>query len=526
MHRALTIPELVHEIFSHVGTSDLASSVSIVCKQWSDISTDIIWRKLDDLQPLLRLIGEIEVNACPERGRGHFSCKFTSLYEDWGRFDFLSRHVQVFTLSISSIDYQPALSDIAMLRSGMVFLPRLKELEWYGCEGDSWKSSVFMMHEGITTFTLSVPWGLSNEGYTHTAQCFGFIAARMPRLEYLHIDSIMYRDPDISLLGLALEPVVSKLTSLKSISFPLFTNTFSIIAEMSTLPHITSIIIENDSFSLHIPSFPPGLSCSLPSRLGTLYTSTTFGDATRLFNTDLPHLSDIHLESGQSEVPSTVHHLARLISHCCRDLRELQLVSRQTTQEFTGSSFDCITIADIAPLFSCSAMEALTIVHAFPLLLPDSDIRTLLTRWPALKVLNLNSSPSSFSRGGNNLPLPEWKTLTTFARYGTNLVELGLYMNGLVDVPDHKDAYPFAQLDLLIVGTSDIRGSHDEARLLSYILPSGCTIIVDSMIDPGWEQIIPLISVLQQVREEEREAKKELERRVVELEAQLASARN
>ncbi|KAK0217583.1 hypothetical protein EDD85DRAFT_362707 [Armillaria nabsnona] len=528
MHRALTIPELVHEIFSHVNTSDLASSVSIVCKQWSDISTDIIWRKLDDFQPLLRLIGETEVNACPEWGRGHLSCKFTSLYEDWSRFDFLSRHVQVFTFSGPPIDYQPALSDIAMLRSGMVFLPRLKELEWYGCEGDSWKSSVFMMHEGITTFTLSIPWGLSNEGYTHTAQCFGFIAARMPRLEHLHIDSIIYRDPDIiSLLGLALEPVVSKLTSLKSISFPPFTNTFSIMAEMSTLPHITSIIVENESFSLHIPSFPPGLSCSLPSRLGILHTSTTFGDATRLFNTDLPHLSDILLESGQSEVPSTMHRLARLISQCCRNLRELQLVSRQTTQGFTGSSRDCITIADIAPLFSCSAMEALTIVHAFPLLLPDSDIRTLLTRWPALKILNLNSSPSSFSRGDNNLPLPEWKTLTTFARYGTSLAELGLYMNGLVDVPDNKDAYPFAQLDSLIVGTSEIRGSHDEARLLSYILPSGCEIIADPMMDPDfkWEQIIPLISVLWQVREEEREAKKELERRVVELEAQLASAR-
>ncbi|PBK76530.1 hypothetical protein ARMSODRAFT_1011772 [Armillaria solidipes] len=523
MHRALTIPELIHEIFSHVSTRDLASSVSVVCKQWSDISTEIIWRKLDDLRPLLRLIGEIEVNPYIERGRGRFSCKFTSLYEDWSRFDFYSRHVRVFSLNGSSIDYQPALSDIAMLRSGMAFLPRLKELEWYGCEGDSWKSSVFMMHEGITTFTLSVPWGLSNEGYTHTAQCFGFIAARMSRLEYLHIASIRYRDPHISLLGSALEPVVSKLTSLKSITFPPFTNTFSIIAEMSTLPHITTIVVEDRSYSAHIPSFPPGLSCSLPSRLGTLRAFTTFGDATRLFNTDLPHLSDILLESGQSEAPSTVHRLARLISHCCRNIRELQLTSPETPQEFTGS-FDCITIADIAPLFSCSAMEVLIIEHAFPLLLPDSDIRTLLIRWPALKVLNLNSTPLSFTREVSNLPLPEWKTLATFARYGTNLVELGLYMNGLVDVPDNKDAYPFAQLASLIVGASEIRGSHDEARLLSYILPSGCTITADSSDE--WEQIIPLIPVLWQVQAEEREAKKELERRVVELEAQLTSARN
>ncbi len=415
-----------------------------------------------------------------------------------------------------------------MLRSGMAFLPRLKELEWYGCEGDSWKSPVFMMHQGITTFTLSIPWGLSDEGYAYTAQCFGFVAARMPRLVNLHIDSIVYNSPDISLLGLALEPVVSKLTSLKSISFPPFTNTFSIIAEMSTLPNITTILVKNRSWSVRIPSFPPGLSCSLPSHLGTLHAPMTFGDATRLFNTNLPHLSDIHLQSGQSEVPSTVHRLTSLISHCCRNLRKLRLTSSEALEEFAGSPLDCITIADIAPLFSCSAIEALIITHAFPLLLPDSEIRTLLIRWPTLRFLNLNCSPLSFTRGDSNIPLPEWKSLATFARYGTNLVELGLYMNGLVDVPDIKDAYPFAQLDSLIFGTSEIRGSHDEARLLSYILPSGCRILAEPLMDPyfGWEEIIPLISVLWQVREEEREAKKELEKRVVELEAQLASARN
>lgn len=61
MHHALLIPELVHEILRHVGKKDLGCHVSSVCKGWSDVSAKIIWHTLHDLTPLLRLIGEIEM---------------------------------------------------------------------------------------------------------------------------------------------------------------------------------------------------------------------------------------------------------------------------------------------------------------------------------------------------------------------------------------------------------------------------------------------------------------------------------
>lgn len=60
MHHALTIPELLYEIFQHVSNEDLGRNVSTVCKQWVDVSVRIVWRTLYDLTPLLRLIGEIE----------------------------------------------------------------------------------------------------------------------------------------------------------------------------------------------------------------------------------------------------------------------------------------------------------------------------------------------------------------------------------------------------------------------------------------------------------------------------------
>ena len=69
MHRVLRIPELLQMIF---GILDLPSNAmnARVCKQWSDIALDILWREIDELYilfrilvPLTKTIGEIYVSV-------------------------------------------------------------------------------------------------------------------------------------------------------------------------------------------------------------------------------------------------------------------------------------------------------------------------------------------------------------------------------------------------------------------------------------------------------------------------------
>ena len=58
MHRVLRIPELLQMIF---GILDLPSNTvnARVCKQWSDIALDILWREIDELYILFKILAPL-----------------------------------------------------------------------------------------------------------------------------------------------------------------------------------------------------------------------------------------------------------------------------------------------------------------------------------------------------------------------------------------------------------------------------------------------------------------------------------
>lgn len=58
MHRVLRIPELLQTVFNIL---DLPSNTvnARVCKQWSDIALDILWREIDDLYFLFTILAPL-----------------------------------------------------------------------------------------------------------------------------------------------------------------------------------------------------------------------------------------------------------------------------------------------------------------------------------------------------------------------------------------------------------------------------------------------------------------------------------
>jgi hypothetical protein len=58
MNRVLSVPELLGLIF---GSSDRRSNVnnSLVCKTWSGPALDHIWREVDKVEGLFRLLGNL-----------------------------------------------------------------------------------------------------------------------------------------------------------------------------------------------------------------------------------------------------------------------------------------------------------------------------------------------------------------------------------------------------------------------------------------------------------------------------------
>lgn len=61
MGRALGIPELLQIIFQNSDDSVRATAAR-VNRTWSHTALDVLWYKLTRLSPLLRLLGELEIN--------------------------------------------------------------------------------------------------------------------------------------------------------------------------------------------------------------------------------------------------------------------------------------------------------------------------------------------------------------------------------------------------------------------------------------------------------------------------------
>lgn len=57
-HRVLFIPELLDIIFGFLDR-DTNVTNACVCKRWSDIALDVVWKEVDDLLHLFRLLKPI-----------------------------------------------------------------------------------------------------------------------------------------------------------------------------------------------------------------------------------------------------------------------------------------------------------------------------------------------------------------------------------------------------------------------------------------------------------------------------------
>jgi hypothetical protein len=59
--RVLFIPELVDIIFNLLDRKTNATN-ALVCKQWSQIALDVVWKEVDDLLQLFRLLKPIRLD--------------------------------------------------------------------------------------------------------------------------------------------------------------------------------------------------------------------------------------------------------------------------------------------------------------------------------------------------------------------------------------------------------------------------------------------------------------------------------
>ena len=57
--RVLAIPEIIELIMSFLDKKDNVNN-ACVCRRWSDIALDCVWRNVDDITQLLRLLAPLD----------------------------------------------------------------------------------------------------------------------------------------------------------------------------------------------------------------------------------------------------------------------------------------------------------------------------------------------------------------------------------------------------------------------------------------------------------------------------------
>ncbi|OBZ73090.1 hypothetical protein A0H81_06679 [Grifola frondosa] len=126
MHRVLEIPEILELVFGFMQEKDNANN-ACVCKRWSDVALDALWRKVDDLPRLFGLLAPIVAVNSPSP---HHGFSRTIEPDDWKRF---SRYAG---------------------RTDTEHLARLHELEWLAIGVDRMRLSVMLMHENVRHFAV------------------------------------------------------------------------------------------------------------------------------------------------------------------------------------------------------------------------------------------------------------------------------------------------------------------------------------------------------------------------------------
>ncbi|TFK58469.1 hypothetical protein BDN72DRAFT_966336, partial [Pluteus cervinus] len=96
-HRVLQIPELLNIIFSYLTDNEHITN-ALVCKKWSDVALDALWREVQNIQRLVRLLSPIITipNATGKQQRSYCFARPPEP-QDWERFLKYSRRVRRLT---------------------------------------------------------------------------------------------------------------------------------------------------------------------------------------------------------------------------------------------------------------------------------------------------------------------------------------------------------------------------------------------------------------------------------------------
>ncbi|KAI6141622.1 hypothetical protein BKA82DRAFT_2634167 [Pisolithus tinctorius] len=529
--RIFHIPELLHLIFSFLDKKSNVSS-ACVCKFWSDIALDAVWREVDDLIQLLSILNPVFMSVA-----GAYQFEDIPGVSDWNRFHKYARRVRCLRFDSSSIEgeVEVVLDDVARTRTSFEILPNLRELVWTCRALSDLQRCLLFLHGRLKYLTVSLWSHLGEPGPLLTDIC-----ARAPNL---HTLKLHVKDPNMQMLG-QIQVVVRNLHHLRKIVLPEFRFTSEVIQELSRMPNLGVIEFQHDlamgpGNPKNVERFVPVLTAGAFPALYDLNLTAKIDDLEGFFQSSFApiNITTLYVNSYAKHSPAEVRSFLLTLSQECKHLSRLHVILLdKDINQTTCIEDEQLSFCTLQPLFSIPNLTWFEVIHKYPLRITQNEIEELASRLPSLEALELNPEPLLTSKSTLDL-----EALLPFANHCPKLRYLGLFMRATgFEVPLARASFkPFHALQVLNVGTSKVESPKAVAAFLSLFFPPWCRLQfgitwtgrgtmehrsldlnilleLSQGVDP-WEEISTLLPALIQVRREEWERTRALKEEVEDL---------
>ncbi|KAG8920924.1 hypothetical protein FRC01_000526, partial [Tulasnella sp. 417] len=455
----MTVPELVDGVLSFATRPTLVSC-ALVCKRWSQVALDRLWKQLDSIFPLLELVTSLEllkdIDLCVPEALQTLSDELSEA--DWSRFHCYADRVRTLSCGYQE-DYYPgptapkiAPEAIAMLclhhPAGLTLLPHVEVLKWYA--GGSAMPMLPFLSPQVKSLEVELT------GDSHSINCFFHALGG----RNLNLRTFALQTPTRAMdIEESLQKAISTWKNLKTLTVPPYYLRPSILNATSSLPNLTSLHMD---YTHHSPYDEAAVVQKLPENTFPRLRNFSFNcdpvsaqTLVQKYSDLFAGLSKIHISNAGDINNEDVSRFLRCLGKKCPHLTSLSFNLRpglEPNREETSP----LTFKVLENLFPCRELEMLEIGHPYPLTLTEADVERMGAAWPKLVILNTCNEPHPTipisGDMGNSLHI-----LSAFAKHLPLMEDLGLVF-AEEQVPTFSgDLYPsfeFHTLETLSVGVS------------------------------------------------------------------------
>ncbi|KAG8983086.1 hypothetical protein FRB93_007677 [Tulasnella sp. JGI-2019a] len=472
--RALDIPEILSQVLDLVGDGDKVAS-ALVCRTWNSVALDAIWRDVNDLVQLLRLIGDVKAvngfNTIIHCGTD-LELEFSQSLEGTDWFDSYAARVISLDWDSQGLSFSPTVFErIHAARPGSSpLLPNLLTIKcqaYYDVDADHvlhfLSRSVTSLHIQYKTLCTA----------PRVAASMSSLATFAPEVSKLTVECLFRVD----MVDEALSSWIESLKKLREVTLPRYFGSQPIVKALGSTGGLESVSGHAKlSRTTEHASVILGTHWSLPSsafeRLQFIDFDATLAQAVEIFSgSPLPELRGLWLNAvGPVTNPILQPCILALVAWC-KDLEDLSL---NLLPPMGTTDRERIRFQILDPLLRLRKLQKLQIIHDHSIYLVEENVEAMSLAWPRLIQLSF--------RGGNPREAPQtsFSILKSFAIKFSNIQRLAitLHIDGDVSVVDSVPP-TFTSLQELHLDTSRIHGQQSVAvaTLLSLICPLGVKIL-------------------------------------------------